>query len=299
MSILKMINYETKIRVFLRSLFFARGGDVKENCRIKAVFSDVDGTLLNSVHRVTPETGEWIRRLPELGIPFVIVSARSPSGIYPIMRRNAFKSALIAYSGALIMDENRNVLYNRQISRDYAAEIERFFINRKYDMSWCIYSVDDWLSPNRSDPRIAREEQIVEAQSREGTIADLAPGVGVNKFLCICAPGTISAIEEDVRNAFADAAVVRSSDILLEIMAKGISKADALRRFCAHLGILPQDTIAFGDNYNDVEMLEAAGRGYVMGNAPKEILRRFPFHTADNDHDGIAKALAQILPEEV
>ena len=78
-------------------------------------------------------------------------------------------------------------------------------------------------------------------------------------------------------------------------MAKGISKAEALNRFCDHLGILPRETIAFGDNYNDVEMLEAAGRGYVMGNAPEEILQRFPLHTADNDHDGIAKALERIL----
>ena len=88
---------------------------------------------------------------------------------------------------------------------------------------------------------------------------------------------------------------VKSSDILLEIMAKGISKADALGRFCDHLGVSPQDTVAFGDNYNDVEMLEAAGRGYVMGNAPEEILQRFPLHTADNDHDGIAEVLDSLL----
>ena len=81
----------------------------------------------------------------------------------------------------------------------------------------------------------------------------------------------------------------------LSFQAKGISKADALQRFCEHLGIQPQDTVAFGDNYNDVEMLEAAGRGFVMGNAPEEILRRFPLHTEDNDHDGIAKALERIL----
>lgn len=273
---------------------------MREDCRIRAVFSDVDGTLLNSAHRVTPKTAEWIRRLPEMGIPFVIVSARSPSGIYPIMKRNSFRSALIAYSGALVMDEDRNVLYNRQIPRDLAARIERFFIektrsDKRFDMIWNIYSVDDWISPDRSDARIANEERIVEAQSREGTVEDLAPGAGVNKFLCICAPGTIGAIEEEVRREFPEAEVVKSSDILLEIMAKGISKADALQRFCEHLGIHPQDTVAFGDNYNDVEMLEAAGRGFVMGNAPEEILRRFPLHTEDNDHDGIAKALERIL----
>ena len=273
---------------------------MSEKSRIRAVFSDVDGTLLNSAHRVTPRTAEWIRKLGEMDIPFVIVSARSPSGIYPIMKRNGFRSALIAYSGALIMDEDRNVLYNRQIPRDLAAGIERFFNEKKrsdksFDMSWCIYSADDWISPNRSDPRIAREERIVAAQSREGTVEDLAPGAGVNKFLCICAPGTILEIEKEVKKSFPEVEAVRSSDILLEIMAKGISKADALERYCAHLGITPQETIAFGDNYNDVEMLEAAGISCVMGNAPEEILRRFPLHTADNDHDGIAEALEQLF----
>ena len=273
---------------------------MSEKSRIRAVFSDVDGTLLNSAHRVTPRTAEWIRKLGEMDIPFVIVSARSPSGIYPIMKRNGFRSALIAYSGALIMDEDRNVLYNRQIPRDLAAGIERFFNEKKrsdksFDMSWCIYSADDWISPDRSDPRIMREEQIVEAQSREGTVEDLAPGAGVNKFLCICAPGTILEIEKEVKKNFPEVEAVKSSDILLEIMAKGISKADALERYCAHLGITPQETIAFGDNYNDVEMLEAAGISCVMGNAPEEILRRFPLHTADNDHDGIAEALEQLF----
>ena len=273
---------------------------MRDDCRIRAVFSDVDGTLLNSAHRVTPRTAEWIRKLGEMDIPFIIVSARSPSGIYPIMKRNGFQSALIAYSGALIMDKDRNVLYNRQIPRDLAAGIERFFIEKKrsdirFDMSWCIYSADDWISPDRSDPRIMREEQIVEAQSREGTVEDLAPGAGVNKFLCICAPGTILEIEKEVKKNFPEVEAVKSSDILLEIMAKGISKADALERYCAHLGITPQETIAFGDNYNDVEMLEAAGISCVMGNAPEEILRRFPLHTADNDHDGIAEALEQLF----
>ena len=164
-------------------------------------------------------------------------------------------------------------------------------------MSWCIYSGDDWLSRDRSDPRIAGEESIVEAQSREGSVGDLADGAGVNKFLCICAPGTIFEIEREVKEAFPEVAVVKSSDILLEIMALGISKADAVNRFCEHLGVDPQEAVAFGDNFNDVEMLDAVGRSYVMGNAPQEILEGHPYHTADNDHDGIADALDKLFGE--
>ena len=266
---------------------------------VRAVFSDVDGTLLNSSHRVTPRTGEWIHRILEQDIPFVIVSARSPSGIYPIMKRNDLCCPLISYSGALIMDSGRNILYSREIERGKAAEIEAFFVQKEYDMSWCIYSGDDWLSRDRSDPRIAGEESIVEAQSREGSVKDLADGAGVNKFLCICAPGTIYEIEREVKEAFPEVAVVKSSDILLEIMAPGISKADAVHRFCEHMGISPREAVAFGDNFNDVEMLDAVGRGYVMGNAPQEILAGHPYHTADNDHDGIARALEEIFSERM
>ena len=232
---------------------------------IKAVFTDVDGTLLNSVHRVTPGTRDWIHRILQRGIHFVIVSARSPSGIYPIMRRNDLHCALISYSGAMIMDEDRNILYSRQIDRQTALRIEEFIREKGYDLSLCIYSGDDWLAPDKTDPRVINEERIVEAQSREGTVADLAPGEGVNKFLCICAPGTILEVEREMKEAFPDVAVVKSSDI------------------------------AFGDNYNDVEMLQTAGRGYVMGNAPEEIQQMFAFTTADNDHDGIAEVLEQLF----
>jgi Cof subfamily protein (haloacid dehalogenase superfamily) len=264
---------------------------------VKAVFTDIDGTLLNSMHRVTPRTREQVLRIIRKGIPFVIVSARSPSGIYPIMRRNGFSCALISYSGALIMNPDRKVLYSKEIRRETAARIERYFAGKKYDMSWCIYSGDDWIAPDRSDERILKEERIVEARSREGTVDDLPAGAGVNKFLCICAPGTISRIEAEVREAFPETAVVRSSDILLEIMAKGISKREAVLRYCRYLGISPQETVAFGDNYNDVEMLQAAGTGYVMGNAPEEIRAGAAHVTADNDHDGIAQVLEQIIPD--
>ena len=110
---------------------------MNKNFKVRAVFSDVDGTLLNSSHRVTPRTGEWIHRLADMEIPFVIVSARSPSGIYPIMRRNDFECALIAYSGALIMDRDRKILFSREIERGLALKIEQFF-EEKYGFKKCI-----------------------------------------------------------------------------------------------------------------------------------------------------------------
>ena len=67
------------------------------------VFSDIDGTLLSSDLTITPQTLRAIRHLQARRIPFVIISARSPSGIYPILTAHGFNCPIVAYSGALAL----------------------------------------------------------------------------------------------------------------------------------------------------------------------------------------------------
>ena len=87
--------------------------------------------------------------------------------------------------------------------------------------------------------------------------------------------------------------IVRSSPILLEIMRQGVTKASAVRTVCAHYHTAPENAYAFGDNYNDEDMLRAVGHGYLMANAPEPLLRRLPLHTLDHNHDGIYAALRE------
>ena len=70
---------------------------------IRIVFSDIDGTLLDSGNRMTPLTERAVKDLAGRGIPFVIISARSPSGIYPILEEYGLRCPIIAYSGALAL----------------------------------------------------------------------------------------------------------------------------------------------------------------------------------------------------
>ncbi len=67
--------------------------------RCQIVFSDVDGTLLNSAHQLSENTLYAIRALQKRAIPFVIVSARSPAGVYPIQEKYGFQSPVISYGG--------------------------------------------------------------------------------------------------------------------------------------------------------------------------------------------------------
>ncbi len=231
----------------------------------------------------------------KLKIPFVIVSARSPEGIYPILSKNGFDCPIIAFSGAMILDKYRNTVYQKGMGRSLAGRIIDYIEEKKLSLSWNIFAGNKWLVGTRDDERVHREEAIVEIEACEGTIESLASDEQVHKILCMCDPGEIEKIERMLREQFPEVNVVRSSDILLEIMDRSVNKADSVERYCRMLGIEIKDAAAIGDNFNDAEMLEHAGLGIVMGNAPKELLARFENRTDDNDHDGVAKAITVIL----
>lgn len=261
---------------------------------LKAVFSDIDGTLLNSEHVVTKDTREAIHKITEKGLLFTLSSARGPSGIEPIVQKNGFHCCIIAYSGALILDEDRHVLYENGMTVSDARKIIEFIEMRHLKLTWNIYTSNDWIVKDRTDPRVTREENIVETSSREGDIDALPPDTIIDKILCMCAPGTIQQTESEIKQAFPKFSIVKSSDILIEIMQNGINKAQAVKHLCDIKNISIENTIAFGDNYNDLEMLETVSCGIVMGNAPLDIQNRFQMITADNNHDGIAKALKKL-----
>ena len=294
----------------------------------KAVFSDIDGTLLNSAHQVTPRTRDAILALDGKGIPFTLVSARSPAAIEPIRRKNGFSGPLICFSGALILDRDGNVLHSQGMDLAQAREIIEFAEENRFDMAWSLYSAADWLVRDRSDPKVAMEEAIVELQAQNLPLGQWPREQTFYKILCICNPAASPEIERRMKARFPrlsdkvrlaqghlygrleglgfdvrlrEAAenltvdIVRSSEMMLEIMVGGVSKGFAVRRLCSHLGIDPREAIALGDNYNDLDMLNAVGRPVVMQNAPEDIRRRFDFITDDNDHDGVARAIRQLI----
>ena len=262
------------------------------NTEIKIVFSDVDGTLLNSEHRITPRTLGAVKKLGENGIPFVVVSARSPSGIYTITKECGLYCPMVAYSGALILSEKGEVLYHGGMKKNEAQSVLDYIAGKGFDLTPCIYSYDEWIVPDKSDPRVIREESIVKASAREGGVSDFTEDE-VSKILCICDLAQTPDIERGFKENFPALSVVRSCANQIEVMRRGINKAGAVKVLCEKYGISLSEAAAFGDSYNDAEMIETVKYGVLMGNAPEDLKERIPCHTEDNDSDGIAVYLRE------
>ena len=260
----------------------------------RIVFSDVDGTLLSSRLEILPGTLSAIRGLRSRGVPFVITSGRPLAAIDPILRRYALSCPVIACGGSLVRDADGRILHSVGFPRADAVRIVRHIEKNALPCAWCVYAGEDWLVDTRADPRVRHEEWEVEAESREGRPEDLPAGTPVSKMLCICDPGTVEAVEARLSAAFPGISFFKSSSILLEVMPKGVTKRTGMEAVCARYGISLSESVAFGDNFNDTDMLEAAGLPFLMGNAPEAMKRRFPNHTADCDSEGIALALGKI-----
>lgn len=262
----------------------------------KLIFSDIDGTLINNELKVMPKTRDAIRHQIINGNIFIPASARLPKGIMTAVGQILKVFPMIAYNGALALDETGRALITRFFNAKEAAEICRYVEEQNSGAAWNIYSGYVWYCSEEKSPRVKNEERIVDVKATPTTINQLEKLQGVHKGLIMGDSADLDRMQEELTAKYPDLTFVRSAENLLEIVLKGVSKASAVKIVAQEYGVDLQNCIAFGDNYNDEDMLEEVGYPFLMGNAPAELKQKFAPEqiTADNNHDGVAKALAKI-----
>ncbi|MGN0287353.1 MAG: Cof-type HAD-IIB family hydrolase [Atopobiaceae bacterium] len=263
----------------------------------QAVFSDIDGTLVDANHHPMPQTAPTVQRLTQMGVPFVLVSSRATGGITCIHRQLGFHGPYVAYGGALIRDEDGHDLYSKTIDIDSACQIKDYLTSQLPQVFACTYGFDTWIVDTREDPRVKQEEffiqdQAVESSDVRGTFGQR----GVHKFMLMGEPDAILQAEREVKKRFPQLAVVRSRAELCEISAGGVRKSEGVRMMCQHLGVDPARCLAFGDGLNDLDMMGAVGTSYAMANAEPQV-KEAATHVArwSNVQNGVGRTLEELL----
>ncbi len=156
----------------------------------KIVFSDIDGTVLDNNHRVLPSTIKAVQNLCDKNIPFVLVSARMPKAMYTIANEMQVNIPLISYGGALILDKDKNILYDNRLSVDTTkkiiAEIKDCWKN---SVVINYYAGDEWYAEDINNTSVIREEKITSVNSKQEKFTDLLQKrILPNKLLCMTEP---------------------------------------------------------------------------------------------------------------
>lgn len=262
----------------------------------KIVFSDIDGTVLNSKHELLTSTIEAVQKLALKNIPFVLVSARMPKAMKLILDEMNVKMPMISYGGALVLDEQNQILHDDKINKlDTKAIIDEIELLWPDDVVINYYSDDNWFIKDEDNKAVKREENITNVKASQADFKELInKDILPNKILCMTKANISSKIEAVLQEKFPQLNIVRSSDILIEIMNKDVSKANGIEVLLHHLNMTPEQAIAFGDNYNDLDMLKLVGRGVIMQNALEEIKKQMEYITKSNNEDGIYEYLQKL-----
>ena len=253
---------------------------------VKIILSDIDGTFLTDDKKVTDLTAQAAKSIVAKGLHLVLVSARMPEAIYPITDGIGLpRLPVISYSGGLVLTENEEVLHDKKMplddTKNILAEIDKrwvgvcinYYSGRKWYVRTIEYNVQHEIDITQAKAEVADFYKLIDE--------NILP----NKIMIICTPPTCKEMETELGKMFPRLNVVRSAPYLLEIMDKSVSKAVGIEILLKHYNFSVDEAIAFGDNYNDLEMLEYIPRSVAMKNAPdkvKQIAREVTDSNADS-----------------
>ncbi|WP_438721220.1 HAD family hydrolase [Enterococcus sp. AZ103] len=264
---------------------------------IKFIISDIDGTILDDQHQLDDQLIGKIKLLKERDIPFVLASARSPKGMWPLAQALEIQDQPIAcYNGALIMKENET-LFSHELVQPEVSILVDILKNIFPQVSINLYSGESWYV-DKIDSWVEIEAEISGDQPIEGNIQLLLlkKNIPIHKLLLIEKPEIINEVFEYLSNLnFPESDFYLSKDNYLEVTNHKVSKQKALLELANYYQVNLLNTMAIGDNFNDIPMLTQAGMGVAMDNAPETVKKSANQITANNNQNGVSQALQKYI----
>jgi Cof subfamily protein (haloacid dehalogenase superfamily) len=267
---------------------------------IKAVALDVDGTLIDSDHRVADAVKGALLALVANDVFVILATARGPKILAPVLRHLPISPFLVCFSGAWIGEIDRKSLTpTREIlNRRHSMGVARSIVAKSLELNVepNVLTVDTWRV-RKMTPQIVHESQIAECSPL--ITSDLLPdGDEPNKILLITPEEEsnlpLQTIADSIRSM---SSAALSKPNYLEIVPFGVHKAEALGKLTAILGLDLSQVAAIGDGLNDIEMLTEAGLGIAMGNAPEAVKSVADWVTGTNNEAGVAQAVQRLFQE--
>ena len=261
---------------------------------IRLIASDIDGTLVrDGSHEINPEIFGVIRELHARGVQFAGASGRQWVSIEKLFAPVKEKIFYISDNGAYVGCHGRELFLN-YFDRELAMEMVED-IRRQPGLEYMVSGPDvvymdtrdrDFLDLLTYGYRFAME-RVVDVTAVTKPVIKMAVYSGA---------GDIRRKTARLREKYADRLhVMVSGDRWVDFVMPGVSKGWGIERLQEDLGISPEETMAFGDQQNDVDMLGKAYYSFAVGNAVPEAKSAARFLADTNVNDGVLKILKLLL----
>ena len=264
----------------------------------KVIATDLDGTLLNADHRWTrsrsPPCVSWkamgcISSSPRGAYYCDVAGIRDLLGIEPyLITSNGARIHGAPDNTVIHADDLPPAIVQRLVQPEIVGEHGRVIVNLFADQAWLI---------DRDAPDLLKFHQD-SGFTYEVTDLPKHDGVDIAKVLYIGDPADLAQIWANLAREFGDALYVTYSlPDCLEVMTSNVSKGRALQIVLERLGVDAAQCVAFGDNMNDIDLLETAGHPFMMNNANPDLITRLPNvpRIGNNFEAGVAHHLRKLF----
>ena len=258
------------------------------------IVADIDGTLVTGERQITPGVREAVRASQARGVRVCLATGRMWLSAEPYFRRLGADPPAILYNGGLVFDfTTQTVLRRVHLDYDQARAVLET-LRAIPEVQPHLY-VDNRVYTGQANPITDRYRRKDGLQVDE--VGDLVAFLPRNpmKILIIGARPDLERAAGVIRRLPLPINLVFSEETYMEIIPIGSSKGVALQFVAEHLGIPLGAVIAVGDNLNDLEMIQLAGLGVAMGNAPDELKAHADFVTATNEHEGLRHVIERFI----
>jgi len=260
--------------------------------RYTMVVTDLDGTLVNERSKIEIKDLDSISKVRQLNVKVTFATGRTFRSALPFMQQLRIDEPVILCNGASIVEpQSRRILFQESVSQ----EITRFALckSSEYGLDPLIYTDSlDGLPCVSALTKVLNDFIHLEGfhSARVDNLEKLIQQTPPQKVQVVGEREPLCRLKQAFSETFPAVPVVMTQDDYLEVMPVGVSKGAALQRFCTITGIALNQTVAFGDALNDLELLDQAGLGIAMSHAP-EALRE----AADETFPDVGSALAKIF----
>jgi len=248
----------------------------------KFLFFDIDGTLYNTDKRLPVNAKEAVKLAKVNGHEVFIATGRAPFMIQDVLKELEIDS-YICFNGQYIVYRNEVILHNG-IDTEQLRLVSNFA--EKNDHPLVYMNAEKMISSITYHPHI--EESITSLKFRH---PDFEKDFHLNQKICQALVFCSSEEELAYQEEFPELKFVRWHRVSADILPEGTSKAKAIQYLCSELNINIEDTIAFGDGLNDIEMLETVGFGVSMGNGHEKAIEIADYVTGHVDENGLTEAM--------
>lgn len=262
----------------------------------RIIFSDIDGTLLNSRRELSEVTISEIKRIKNT-IPVVLISSRMPSAMMHLQKKLGITDQpIVCYNGGLILVDNKPI-HSTYIPTNVIKGLadfntkNAFHISLYCDDNWYVPEMDFWATREKNNtkviPNIKSTKEVIHHWEKQDK--------GAHKIMCMGEEKYIDDVYRFLENTYEETLhLYRSKPTYIEIAHKSISKHTAVEMLLSTYFNIPiEDAVAFGDNYNDIAMLKAVGTGIAVANAKPEVLQIANAITLSGKEDGVANYIKE------